>query len=320
MPVHILFGDNLLEMDEAQGAIRRPFESADVLTFDGRDVPLPVLSEAALTAGLFSPERLVIVHDLHERIKGRGKDGELDEFRSLFGSVPDTTTLLLVDREITAEHPLVHAVREVSGKAQGFITPRKQDLPRWVAARGKKLGAALEPAAAELLAELVGGNPLLLESELNKLATYAGPNERITPSMVELLVGAVPQDSIFALVDAIAVGDEARALNLLHAELERSSSGGIDVALQLIRLLARQMRILLRIRLGAEAGRTNNQLISELKIPRYFADRYFKQARRLSKPRLIGSFELLADLEQRLKTGRAEAGSGLDLLVSALCT
>lgn len=320
MPTILLYGDNSVEIDDAARAVRRPFDTADTVILNGPDMQLSALSEACLTAGLFAPERLVIVHALHERLKGTRKESSaVEEIRSIIGSVAPTTTLLLVDRGMPADHVLVTEVRKAGGELRQFSTPRRNDLPRWIASRGKLHGTRIEPQAAEMLADLVGGNAVMLDSELEKLATYAADEGTITSSMVATLVGAVPQDTIFALVDAVAAGDQAKALQLLHAQLESASSGPVDFALYLIRMLARQMRILLRLKLGQEAGRPLGQITADLKIPRYYTDRYVKQARRLSRERLRGSFEQLAALEHGLKSGRAEPNAGLDLLIADLC-
>jgi DNA polymerase-3 subunit delta len=320
MPVSLLHGDNLLEIGEALRLTRESFHAADILTFDGVTAPLPALAEACLTAGLFDPERLVIVHNLHERTKGTRKDsGENEELSQIVTAVAPTTTLLLVSPEMKADHQLMKAVRAAGGSARAFSTPRTQELPRWIQGRGKYHRVTVDPDAAGLLAELIGANTVMLESELEKLATYAGEDARITPAMVDALVGAVTQESIFSLVDAVAAGNRADAFRLLHHQLEQASSNPIDVALYLIRMLARQIRILLRIRLGQEAGRGTGEITSELKLPRYYADRYFRQARRLSTERLCTAFEDLAAFDLALKTGRADPATGLDLLIADLC-
>lgn len=319
MPVILFHGDNLLEIGDAVRKARAPFHPADIITLDGPTAQLSTLAEASLTAGLFDPERLVIVHQLHDRFKGSRKDGpESAEIERLFTRVAPTTTLLLVADDMPPDHQLAMQVRAAGGTVKQFNIPRKQELPRWIVARAGQHRVSIDHAAAELLAELIGNNPVMLESELEKLATYAGAEERVTPAMVDALVGAVPQESIFALVDAIAAGNRAVAYRLLHAQLTESSSGPIDVALYLIRMLARQVRILLGIRLGQEAGRSTSQLTVDLKLSRYYADRYFRQARRLSGDQLTAAFELLARLEFGLKSGRADATTGLDLLVAEL--
>jgi DNA polymerase-3 subunit delta len=316
MPVTLHYGDNPLEIEGAVRAVRGTFESTDALTFEGGSVSLAELSEACLTVGLFDPDRLVVVRDLHERFKSKG--GDVDEIRRLLGSIPPTTTLLLASPGMKEDNPLMSAVREVGGHVRAHMVPRRSELPRWITERAGDHGARIERDAAELLAEMVGGDPIALNTELEKLATYAGAGVAITPDMVEELVGVMTQDSIFTLVDAVAAGDRARALQLLHTQLAQASSTPTDVALYLIRMLARQVRILLRIRLGQEAGRSNSQITADVKIPRYYADRYFRQARRLSRERLQGAFEQLAALEFALKSGTADPTTGLDLLVTEM--
>jgi DNA polymerase-3 subunit delta len=316
MPVILHYGDNTLEIEAAVRAVRETFESTDALTFDGSAVSLPDLSEACLTAGLFEPDRLVIVRDLHERFKGKG--GDIEEIRRLLGSIPPTTTLILLSPGMKEDNQLLSSVREVGGQVRPHMIPKRSELPRWIAEAARAQGARIERDAAELLAEMIGGDPIALNTELQKLAAYAGEGIAITPGMVEELVGVMTQDSIFTLVDAIAAGDRANALRLLHAQLAQASSTPTDVALYLIRMLARQVRILLRIRLGQEAGRSNSQITADVKIPRYYAERYFRQARRLSKERLQGAFEQLAALEFGLKSGTADPATGLDLLVTKL--
>jgi DNA polymerase III subunit delta len=316
MPVILHFGDNSLEIEAAVRAVRETFESTDALALDGAAVSLPDLSEACLTAGLFEPDRLVMVRNLHDRFKSKG--GDVEEIRRLLGSIPPTTTVILASHGMKEDNALVSAVREVGGQVRPHMIPKRADLPRWIAETAQQQGTRIERDAADLMAEMIGGDPVALHTELQKLATYAGEGVAITPQMVEELVGAMTQDSIFTLVDAIAAGDRARALQLLHAQLAQASSTPTDVALYLIRMLARQVRILLRIRLGQEAGHSNSQITTDVKIPRYYADRYFRQARRLSKERLQRTFEQLAALEFALKNGSADPATGLDLLVTKL--
>ena len=320
MTVTLLHGDNQVEIDDALRAVRKKFNDADILTFDGAMVSVASLSEACLTAGLFDLERLVIVHNLQDRFKAAKKDAsESDEFRRVLGSVAPTTTLLLLSPGMTADNPLGTFVREAGGDIRSLTVPRKNDLPRWITGRGKQHGVTVDRDAAVSLAEMVGADTVALDTELEKLATYAGTDARLTVALVDALVGQVPQDTIFALVDAVAGGNHTEAFRLLHAQLEGSSTNSTEFALYLIRMLARQVRILLRIRLGQDAGRNQREIASALRLPPYYTDRYFRQARRFSNKRLEDAFEMLAALEFGLKQGKADASAGLDLLVSDLC-
>ena len=320
MTVTLIHGDNQIEIDDALRQMRAPFNAADILSYDGTAVALGTLAEACLTAGLFDPERLVIVHDLQERMKGTKKDAsETEEIQKILSGVAPTTTLLLLSPGMTADNSLVSLVRNLGGEVRALTVPRKNDLPRWIMGRGKQHGVTVDRDAAILLAELVGADTVSLDTELEKLATFVGESARITVPVVDSLVGAVTQDSIFALVDAIATGDHKNAFRLLHAQLDSSSTNAVEFALYLIRMLARQVRILLRIRLGQSAGKAQGAIASELRLPPYYTERYFRQAKRLSSQRLRDAFEALAALEYALKQGKAEAATGLDLLVAELC-
>jgi DNA polymerase-3 subunit delta len=318
MPLLLFHGDNDLEIEEAARALRGRFNPADVLTYDGAEVSLGDLSAAARTAGLFDPERLVIARKLNERLKGN-RPTEAEAIATLLTDIAPTTTLLLVSPGMSGDHALIRLVKEAGGEIRAFMQPRKGDLGRWLVERGRMLGVNVDRDAAQLLADLVGSHPVMLQSELVKLATYAGEGERITPSMVDTLVGSVPQERIFDLVDSIAAGDSASAFRLLRAQVQAASGGPMDTALYLIRMLARQMRILLGVRLGLDEGRSRGHIIADLKLPRYFADRYFRQAQRLSTSQMMQTFEQLAALEFGLKSGTMDAAAGLDLLVGKLC-
>src|SRR5581483_5929298 len=136
----------------------------------------------------------------------------------------ETTTLLLLCRDMPPDHALAAVAKKAGGEVRVFSTPKRADLPRWAAARSRKAGVVMDRQAADLLIELAGQNVLQLQSEIDKLVTYAGERQEITPSMVETLVGAVTQESVFALVDAIAVGDRAKALDLMRSQMETAGT------------------------------------------------------------------------------------------------
>lgn len=319
MPLMALSGNNPVEIDEALLPVRRRFNPVDIMTFDGATVPLATLSGACLTAGLFDPERLVIVQDLHQRMKGnRKEDPESEEIAGLLNSLAPTTTLVLVCADMPQDHQLASIVRAAGGSIEVHNLPRRGELDGWIMSRGRAHDVVVQRDAAELLSAVLGPNPILLESELEKLAVYSGEEKLVTAAMVDTLVGPVTQESVFALVDAIAGGNSALAFRLLRIQAERSSSGAIDTSLYLIRMLARQFRILLHMRLGRQEGRKMEEVAVELKIPRYYTGRYVSQASRLPAERIARTFEQLAALEFAIKNGDVEAAGALDLLVAEL--
>src|SRR5205807_3849394 len=72
----------------------------------------------------------------------------------------------------------------------------------------------IDPAAARLLADLVGNGLDRLDGELAKLATYVGGRGTIEPKDVEDAVGSTRMELIFKVTDAMTRRDPRGALEL----------------------------------------------------------------------------------------------------------
>jgi DNA polymerase-3 subunit delta len=92
------------------------------------------------------------------------------------------------------------------------VGPEK--LPGWLISRASRLGLDLEPAAAALIAERTEGNLLAANQELEKLQLLTGGG-RVTLQGVLGDVADSARFSIYQLGQALAAGDEARALRVL---------------------------------------------------------------------------------------------------------
>src|SRR5205085_1000495 len=73
---------------------------------------------------------------------------------------------------------------------------------------------------AELeLKQRLGDDLRLIATELEKLALYAGDRAQITRADVEAIIAPVREEEFFAVGEAVAEGDLARALQLFYDEL-----------------------------------------------------------------------------------------------------
>jgi DNA polymerase-3 subunit delta len=79
----------------------------------------------------------------------------------------------------------------------------------------KKAQLALGPGVAETLAESLGGDVGRIATEIEKLATFAGPARTIAIQDVAGLIPDARETTIFELVSALGRRDRARALQVL---------------------------------------------------------------------------------------------------------
>ena len=98
-----------------------------------------------------------------------------------------------------------------------------REVVAFVREEAKRQGVAIERGAAELLAERVGPQLLLLRREIEKAALLAGPGEPVSRDHVAAGTCDVAEEPIWDLTDAIGEGRAADALialgKILRGEL-----------------------------------------------------------------------------------------------------
>lgn len=93
----------------------------------------------------------------------------------------------------------------------------KRSVKSWLAQRGKEVhGAKLDSAAAEMLLELLPLSLGLLDQEVAKLSLMAGESGTVDVKLVQENVGGWRTRKTWDMIDAMAAGNAADALNQLE--------------------------------------------------------------------------------------------------------
>lgn len=104
-------------------------------------------------------------------------------------------------------------VPEKGGEKNAFLS----DARKWLIARSKRVhGAELQPAAADLLFDLLPLNIGMLDQEVAKLALYVEAGEKIDRELIGKYVGDWRTRTTWEMIDAMADGKAAEALRQLH--------------------------------------------------------------------------------------------------------
>jgi DNA polymerase III delta subunit len=178
------------------------------------------------SVGLFGTRLAVLRQPL--RAAGRST-AATERLLALVQELPDGAALALVDVRTTREAgrppallaKLAAAVRARGGEVVERKAPGRGELQLWIRRHATELEAAIEPPAAKLLAERIGGavaesdvergeQTRIADGELRKLATYAG-DRPISVQDVEALVADTRPASLFAITNAIDRRDRAGA-------------------------------------------------------------------------------------------------------------
>ena len=186
------------------------------------------------SVGLFGTSLAV----LRQPVRAAGRSTAATErLLALVQELPDGAALALVDlrstRDATRPPPLLgklaQAVMARGGEVVERVAPRRGELQAWIRNHAKALEVAIEPRAAAVLAERIGGavaesdvergeQTRIADGELRKLATHAA-GRPITAKDVEALVADTKPASLFAITNAIDRRDAAGATTAVDRAL-----------------------------------------------------------------------------------------------------
>lgn len=272
---------------------------------EGRGGPDHEALLAAIPAMSLTETRRYLLADGVER----WRDRQLEPVVSALGSLPPDLTVVLIARA-KAPPKLLKAVKAGKGEIHEFEATKAREMPRLLVGDAKRLGYALEPAAARVLVERMGANSVRLRNEVERLALWAGEGGRVGVDDLEAMVSDTSEAAVWALSDALLERDPARAASLA----ERLISQGENVT-GLIYGLASRLRKACAAAAQIEEGVPPKQVESGLGMHPYAARQLVARLGQTSLDDLHEATIALAELEVWCRGG-ADYGDELALTLA----
>jgi DNA polymerase III subunit delta len=311
-PLYLIAGSDQAKIDATRARLRARAEreggAAALEVFEpgeGRGMPD---HEALLTAipamSLMESRRYLLADGIE-----RWRDKQLEPVIAALGQLPPELTLVLICRD-KPPAKLVKAVKAAEGEVHEFEAPKAREMPRVLVADAQRLGFRLDPAAARMLVERMGANPVRLQTELERLALWAGEGDQVNAADLEEMVADTSEMAVWSLSDALIEGDAAAALRIG----ERLIDQGENVT-GLIYGLASRLRGACSAAAQLEEGISPKQVEGSLKMHPYAAKQLVRRLGDTDLASLRTATETLADLELWCRGG-ADYGDELALTIA----
>jgi DNA polymerase-3 subunit delta len=287
-PAYLLMGSDRPKIARAIARLRSRFadETVEHLFADSATGEDAVATCNAL--GLFGGGgRLVIVEDVE-----RWKAPDAQAVAGYLGDPTPETVLALVAEAMKSDAPLVKAVAK-AGDVLAWDVPKRK-VPAWVAEQFTRLKVEADREACETLVALVGDDLAELESEIEKLATWAG-SERVTARDVEALAVHAREAPSWGLSDAWGARDVAEVLAAYESEVHRSEPFLVGARLASHVGLVRAAQ-----RLAAE-GTPTREVAKTLGVHEFRVRKALGHAEHYTADELDDAVVRLADLDAALK-------------------
>ena len=325
--IQLIYGEDVVSAEESLAEITRntgPDDLRDInyTSFLAEDVTPEQLNAAIFTIPFMSDFRVVVVRGLLTTFeRGRRRSGgsksnrnPLGQWSGLpdeLGSIPPTTNLTFVDGALSKSNPMLRKLAPQSD-AREFPLPRERDMPGWIMARAKTLGVDIQPRASATLAEAIGRQPRLIDTELRKLALYVDARA-IREDDVRRMVAYVREANIFQAVDAVIDGRTGVALSLITRIMDDGSP-----AAYILTMLARQARLLLMAKDMTERGVPRDDMGRRLRLSGWVLNKTLQQERRMTQEYLAYFHHRLIETDLTLKTKPIPEQLAIETLVADL--
>lgn len=195
-------------------------------------------------------------------------------------------------------------------KSQEFVMLEGVSLRNWVQ---KQFGAQkVNLDALNLLINYVGNDLWQLSGEIQKLTQYKN-GALIKKEDVGLLVRSKTETDIFKTIDALATKDKKQALSLLQKHLDAG-----DTPLYLLTMIAFQFKNLLVVKELAEKGLMYNSIVKKSGLHPFVVKKNYFQCGQFTIPQLKKIYHKIFQCDLDIKTGKIEAETGLELLISQI--
>jgi len=296
-PVYAIHGDEPLLALEAADAVRataraRGFTEREVLEAD-RYFKWDEFVHAGASGSLFGERKIV---ELRLASGKPGPQGSAAIERYCERPAPDRLLLVSLPRlDRAGQSASWFSALGAAGVVVEVWPVERARLPDWLGARLARNGQRAAREVLEFLAERVEGNLLAAHQELQKLALLA-PRGELSLEQVEAAVADVARFDAFDASAALLAGDlarYARVLEGLHAEGEALT--------YVLWALAEDLRALLALRSGLDAGQAIEPLLREARVWGERQARLKAAARRFARPPLQAALAHAARIDRVIK-------------------
>ena len=312
-PVYVLVGTERLLIERVVDAVRKAVDSMgapgfNIEVFDGKGLDAARVISAARTLPMMADTRFVLLR--HVDAMTPTEQTNLAEY---LDDPSDTTCFIVTAAKLDGRGKLAKAA-----KKKGYLVEAKplrgRELREFIRAEATAREHNIAPQAIEALLDAVGDDLAAIDDAMERLSLFVGAGQRIDAEAVMACVTRIRVESIWSLVDAIGLKDRRKGIAAAQSLLDDR-----EPPLRLLAMVARQLRIVARMREALSEGLRPQEAAKRAGAPPFKAGDLTESARRFTADSLGEAFALIAETDRALKSSKRPPDVILQDAVLELC-
>lgn len=323
IPAILLLGAETYLRDSCRAALSDAYVNEAARTwaisrFSAERGELQSALDQAQTLPMLSPQQVVFLEEAEaiEEFSEKKRDDAVKQLEAYLADPASFTVLVIEAAHLDQRMRLGKMLIERALVVQVGLGDSPDQRTAVAVALAKSLAREqrieFEKGAAADLAESVAADLQRLKTEIEKLASYAGDRKTIRREDVALMVISEKAATVWELADFLAGRKPRLALEFLDRLLRDG-----EEPLQILGALAWMYRKL--IEASELRGAVNGwQAARALQMRSDQAELAVRNARQISKPRLIAGLSALQRADDRLKSGEKDTRAVMEFLITEL--
>lgn len=305
--IYLLYGEERYlrrqYTDRLKKALCGEDDSMNTHFYEGKDVPVGEIIDLAETLPFLAARRVIFISN-----SGLFKSGG-EKMAEYLTAPNETTFFVFTENEVDKRSKLFKTV-QTNGYVSEFAVQDENTLKRWVAGILNKEGKKITENTVQLFLSKTGTDMENIRMELEKLICYCMDRDVITEDDVNTICTNRISNHIFDMINAIADGQNAQALQLYYDLLALR-----EPPMRILFLIARQYNMLLQVKELKSRGYDNKTIGSKIGVPPFIAGKYVAQAARFKSADLRLAVTQCVEAEEAVKTGHMNDMMSVEMLI-----
>lgn len=304
--VYLLFGEELFLRRSYKNRLKDAIIGDDSMNYsyyEGRGIEFSEVKGIAETMPFFSSRRLIIIED------SELFSSSADEWAEYISEIPEETHIIFVESSVDKRNKLYKRVVK-NGYAAEMKKQTERELKRWIVRILAQNHLKITEEALDVFLNKTGDDMDNIRTELDKLCSYCIGKDGIVRQDIEDICTERTVNRIFDMIEAVAGGNEKRALDLYYDLLALK-----EPSMRILFLVARQFNQLMQVKEASAGGMKKEDIASRFKLRPFIAGKLMGQARQFTKEQLKSYVELCVASEEAVKTGKMTDKLAVELAI-----